>query len=96
MKFEVIRVLTVRREFRAEAASGRVAVHRDCGIGCTCDAVAYKATPSAELAESKTFCFSDRSLQGISEKAGTARLVSDAGGVMTFELQADLVEGRKS
>lgn len=94
MRFEPVRRLTVRREFRDGAAPGVVQVHRDCGIGCTCDGTIYKAVPNAALAESKTLCFNDRALQGISEIAGSARLVQDAQGVKVFELAADLVEAR--
>lgn len=95
IRFEAVRRLKVRREFRVGAEPGAVEVRRDCGIGCLCSGTIYKAVPNAALAESKTFCFNDGAQQGISEIAGSARLVSDAGGVKVFEVTADLVEARR-
>lgn len=91
MRFEVVRTLTVRRDFSAGPEAGAVTVSRNCGLGCTCEATIYKtAGPSARLAEDKTLCFNDRTKEGISEIAGTARLVPAAPGVTAYELLAHL------
>jgi hypothetical protein len=90
--FSVVRTLTVRRDFSIGPEAGAVTVNRNCGLGCTCAATIYKSGgPSAQLAESKALCFNDRMKEGISELAGTARLVPAAPGVTAYEVQAHLV-----
>lgn len=89
--FAVVRTLTVRRDFSAGPEAGSVIVKRDCGLGCTCGATIYKtAGASARLAEDKTLCFNYRTKEGISEVAGTAKLVPAAPGVTAYEVQAHL------
>lgn len=89
--FSVVRTLTVRRYFSAGPEAGALTVKRDCGLGCTCGATIYKTSgPSARLAEDKTLCFNDRTKEGISELAGSARLVAAPPGVTAYEVQAHL------
>lgn len=88
---DVVRTLTVRREFSAGPEADALKVSRDCGLGCTCAAIIYKtAGPSARLAEDKTLCFNDRKQEGISEIAGTAKLAAAQAGVTAYEVQAHL------
>jgi|CXWL01.1.fsa_nt_gi hypothetical protein len=90
--FHVVRTLTVRRDFSAGPEAGAVTVHRNCGLGCSCAGTIYKtAGPTPRLAEGKTLCFNDRTLEGISEIAGSARLVPAGPGVTAYEVQAHLV-----
>lgn len=90
--FSVVRTLTVRRDFSPGAEDGSLIVQRDCGIGCKCGATIYKTMgPSAQMAETKSLCFNDRTREGISEIAGTAKLVAAQSGVTAYEVQADLV-----
>ena len=89
--FSVVQTLTVRRDFSAGPEAGALTVKRDCGLGCTCGATIYKTSgPSARLAEDKTLCFNDRTKEGISELAGSARLVPAPPGVTAYEVQAHL------
>ncbi len=89
----VKRTLTVRRDFTAGQGPGAVEVARNCGIGCTCGATILKTEgPSPHLAEDKTLCFNESTLEGISELPGTARLVTAAPGVTAYEVQAELVQ----
>lgn len=95
MRFEVIRVLKVRRTFRPGSAPGVVELERNCGLGCTCSATIFNAVAGPKLAENKCMCFNDRTLQGVSEVPGTAHLVEHKAGVQVFEVSAELVEARR-
>ncbi len=96
-RFDVVRILTVRRDFSAGPEPGAVTVNRDCGLGCTCSGTIYKtAGPTPRLAESKTLCFNDRTHEGISEIAGSARLVTAGPGVTAYEVQAHLKQHNNS
>lgn len=96
-RFDTIRTLTVRRSFTDGPRPGSVELARDCGLGCTCGATIYKTEgPTPRLAADKSLCFNDLRKEGISEIAGTARLVPAAPGVTAYEVQAHLVRAMGS
>ena len=103
MQFIEIATLTVRREYRPgtpEIMNGVEEpcfdLHRDCGIGCTCDASAWfrDGRPNIARAERKTLCFNDIKKQGISEIDGTGRAIKEGPDEWIYEVQASLIEAR--
>lgn len=96
-----VATLTVRREFRRgiyEFPDGSrepsLELKRDCGLGCSCEAVIIKADPGPKLAESKSLCFNDSKKQGISEIVGTAKAIKEGPDEWIYEVQAKLRECR--
>lgn len=103
MEWIDVATLTVRREFRPgiyEYSDGTKApsleLKRDCGLGCTCEAVITKATPGPDLAEKKCLCFNDLKKQGVSEVKGTARALKEGPDEWIYEVQAKIVEARQN
>lgn len=99
MEWVDVATLMVRRSFRPgtyECSDGETVpsleLKRDCGLGCTCEAVLIKATPRPELAESKCLCLNDISKQGVSEVEGTAKAIKEGPDEWIYEVQAKVVK----
>lgn len=100
-----VATMTVRREFRPgtyKRLSGELEpcfdLHRDCGLGCTCDAQIWfrDGKPTVASAEEKCLCFNDHKKQGVSEIKGTGRALKEGPDEWIYEVQAKLVEARQN
>lgn len=97
-----VKTITVRREFEldkiqpAPDIAREFKLHRDCGLGCTCDAgvLLSAGVPTAKHAESKCLCFSDVERQGISEIKGTAVAIESGPLRWVFDVRANVVKAQ--
>ncbi|MFA9217412.1 MAG: hypothetical protein ACEQSK_09925 [Sphingomonadaceae bacterium] len=102
MEFVNVATINVRREYRPGTyrfMSGEevpcLDLHRNCGLGCQCDAQIIKARqPSVDQAEEKCLCYNSMKRQGVSEIKGSGRAIKEGPDEWIYEVVANLVEAR--